>query len=279
MDGPPGVNHRKVTVTNRPRVITIALSTLIPLWGLGIIASRLTRLAAHPPLIDIAALLISVTLAIVALYEAFRGRKKRAVWLFAIEACLQLFVLTTVDIPWARGDGGHAVTAVVLRVDAWNMDRTGDHVGAAWERVIASGGTRMMTYSAESAPQVIQQHACGALRNGYDLWIKNEPALHEAFARKLGACAAADGNTNEAIAEYTYLVSSEFNKPSMLIAANLAAIDGFPDLAILTLNRALTSGERANTCRSIDFAYNDTRKPSHLSIAIRAAHLARCTAT
>jgi len=265
-------------VKQRPRTAVIALGLLIPFWGVWIIVSRFARLATHPPLVDVIALLISIGLAGVALYEAFYGRKKRAFALLAIETCLQLFILASVDIPWARGDGGHAASAIALRIAAWNDDRKGDHVSAAWNRVMAADGEPMMTYSMQPPKELVHAHACGIFRAGYNRWIKNEPALHAAFSRRLGACAAADGDTNTAIAEYAFGESADLRRPSLVIAAMFAANDGYPTVATTAIEQALSTAERPAACRSIAFAYKDVRKASQLSRAIRAAQIARCPA-
>ena len=74
----------------------------MPLVALSVIASRASRLLLHPLLIDVLAIVGSLTLAIVAIYEAFRGRAKRGAALLVAEGLLTAFVAWHLDYPWAQ---------------------------------------------------------------------------------------------------------------------------------------------------------------------------------
>lgn len=214
----------------------LAASVAAILVGGFAVFVRAAHLRAHLDPLDALALCCAIVLICFGIFEAARGRVKRAAMFYVCEAVFTLFVFVRIDVPWASGDGVRAEQVAEGNLWAWKLDHfvtsQRDHVDAAWIREDNRGTTGMTAYKYDAPLPLVRSGRCASFMEQYRLIGDREPTLVPTFTHDAAACAAGAGNNADATRYYLALVTRwPLPGSALLYAAEFAANDGFSNVA------------------------------------------------
>jgi hypothetical protein len=218
-------------VTIRPAssagTLVNAAALLVAVTIVGLFVARGVWVLAYPEWGIIGALcLVVVLISTIAALDVLGGRSTRA----------------TEDLPVAGPLFARAVWAPHYA--------TRDPDRAAAYRVYGNGGDAVLRYLDLPPRLVIERDACADLRAADAAYVAGkEPRIAIALDRSLGACAAHDGDTNAAVADYFAGSARASGTPARLTAASDAETDGFERVALGELRLGMSDPvERTQIC-------------------------------
>jgi hypothetical protein len=247
-----------------PRTLVNAVALLIAISIVGLLVARGVWVLAYPQWGIIGGLCaVIVLVSAIGALDVIAGRTARAWLLVAVEAVAAIVVFSELGFSFERATEDVPVIGPLFAGNVWapRYEKT-DPFRAAAYRVEGHGGGAVLAYLDLPAQLVIQRNECGDVRAGEAAYVAGkEPLIEVALDRTLGACAAHDGNTAVALADYYAGSARTTGSPARVHAASDAEADGFEPIALAELRLGMGDPtQRAEICREMVHARASVRE-------------------
>jgi len=254
-------------VTTRPAfslgTLLNAVALLIAIAVVGLFVARGVWVLAYPQWGIIGGLCaVIVLVSTIGALDVVAGRTLRAWLLVLLEAIVAAVVFSELGFSLERATEDVPVIGPAFALNVWapRYEKT-DPFRAAAYRVYGHGGEAVLAYLDLPPKLVVERNQCGDLRAGVAASVTGkEPLIEIALDRTLGACAAHDGNTAVAVADYYAGSARTIASPARLRAASDAEADGFEPVALAELRLGMgDAGQRAEICAEMIHARSTAR--------------------
>ncbi len=254
-------------MTTRPAIslgtLLNAVALLIAISIVGLFVARGVWVLAYPQWGIIGGLCaVIVLISAIGALDVIAGRTVRAWLLVLLEAIVAAVVFSELGFSFERATEDVPVVGPLFALNVWapRYEKT-DPFRAAAYRVYGHGGDAVLTYLDLPPKLVVERNECGDLRAGEAAYVAGkEPLIDVALDRTLGACAAHDGNTVVAVADYFAGSARTIASPSRLRAASDAEADGFEPIALAELRLGMGDAtQRAQICSEMTHARSTAR--------------------